>query len=176
VDYSDAERLGFVEAFVAFWKRRKDNFRIDKELREAAASLLKGCQEHYRTQVNRVKRISAVVSPGLQDAFANEAMALIEANDYDDFTQRVNRLIKKFPKAEGCSMVGAQATRHNALQAIPQDAGRGMEFHSQNNECSRITTLQNLFRHREETPPHTGVERAASIITPLSSPFKRGFG
>jgi hypothetical protein len=28
-------------------------------------------------------------------------MALIEANDYDDFTQRVDRLIKKFPKVEG---------------------------------------------------------------------------
>ncbi|KAJ6457808.1 hypothetical protein C8R47DRAFT_1203316 [Mycena vitilis] len=101
VDFSDPERLGFVDAFVLFWQRRKDDFRTEKELRKAASALLKGCQQHYRAQVNRVKKISAVVAPGLQDVFSNEAMALIDAEDYDDFTQRTERLIKKFPKVEG---------------------------------------------------------------------------
>ncbi|KAF8134056.1 hypothetical protein K438DRAFT_1997887 [Mycena galopus ATCC 62051] len=101
VDFSDAERLGFIEAFVQFWQRRKDDYRTEKELRQAASALLKGCQQHYRAQVNRVKKISAVVSPGLQDAFANEAMALIDADDYDDFMDRVERLVKRFPKVDG---------------------------------------------------------------------------
>ncbi|KAF8176212.1 hypothetical protein K438DRAFT_1510990, partial [Mycena galopus ATCC 62051] len=65
VDFSDAERLGFIEAFVQFWQRRKDDYRTEKELCQAASALLKGCQQHYRAQVNRVKKISAVVSPGL---------------------------------------------------------------------------------------------------------------
>ncbi|KAJ7658638.1 hypothetical protein DFH06DRAFT_1407053, partial [Mycena polygramma] len=101
VDFSDPQRLGFVDAFVLFWTRRKDDFRTERELRQAGSALLKGCQQHYRAQVNRVKKISAVVAPGLQDVFANEAMALIHAEDYDDFTQRSEQLIKKFPKAEG---------------------------------------------------------------------------
>ncbi|KAJ7710399.1 hypothetical protein B0H17DRAFT_891139, partial [Mycena rosella] len=62
VDFSEAERSGFVEAFVVFWRRRKDP-RTDEELTKAAGSMLKGCQEHYRAQVNRIKKISAVVHP-----------------------------------------------------------------------------------------------------------------
>ncbi|KAJ7664136.1 hypothetical protein B0H17DRAFT_831700, partial [Mycena rosella] len=57
--------------------------------------------QHYRAQVNRIKKISAVVHPGLQNTFANEAMALIKASDYPEFMRKVELLIKKFPKAEG---------------------------------------------------------------------------
>ncbi|KAJ7436921.1 hypothetical protein FB451DRAFT_1061373, partial [Mycena latifolia] len=101
VDFSEAERLGFVQAFVAFWKRRKDNVRTDVELTKAGGSLLKGCQEHYRSQVTRIKKISAVVHPGLQDAFVNQALALLEAQDFAEFTKQIELLIKNFPRTEG---------------------------------------------------------------------------
>ncbi|KAJ6514135.1 hypothetical protein DFH09DRAFT_1099690 [Mycena vulgaris] len=101
VDFSDAERQGFIQAFVGFWRRRKDDLRTDEELRQAAGALLKGCQQHYRAQVHRIKKISAVVHPGLQDAFVNQAMGLLEANDYAEFTERVGLLIQKFPKVDG---------------------------------------------------------------------------
>ncbi|KAJ7753231.1 hypothetical protein B0H16DRAFT_1835398 [Mycena metata] len=101
VDYSDAQRLGFVEAFVVFWRRRRDDTRTDEELRKAAGALLKGCQHHYRAQVTRIKKISAVVHPGLQDVFVNQAMALIESEDYDDFTRRVGILTQTFPRTKG---------------------------------------------------------------------------
>ncbi|KAF7372449.1 hypothetical protein MVEN_00106300 [Mycena venus] len=100
VDFSAPQRLGFVEAFVVFWRRRKDDFRTDEELRKVASSLLKGCQEHFRDQVNRIKKISAVVPPGLQDAFVNQAMGLLEAVDYDGFNQRLDALLKNFPKTD----------------------------------------------------------------------------
>ncbi|KAJ7698840.1 hypothetical protein B0H16DRAFT_1349348, partial [Mycena metata] len=101
VDYSDAQRLGFVEAFVVFWRRRRDDTRTDEELRKAAGALLKGCQHHYRAQVTRIKKISAVVHPGLQDVFVNQAMALIESEDYDDFTRKVGILTQTFPRTKG---------------------------------------------------------------------------
>ncbi|KAJ6461966.1 hypothetical protein DFH09DRAFT_1114122 [Mycena vulgaris] len=100
VDFSDAERVGFVEAFVIFWKRRKDDVRTEEELRKAAGGLLKGCQQHFRAQVNRIKNISAVVHPSLRDAFANDALALLDVDDYAEFLELVDHLIKKFPKTE----------------------------------------------------------------------------
>ncbi|KAJ7474341.1 hypothetical protein FB451DRAFT_1467183 [Mycena latifolia] len=101
VDFSDAERLGFIQAFVTFWLRRKDDHRTEKELRKDGGALLKGCQQHSRAQVNRIKKISAVVHPGLREAFVNQAMSLIEATDYPDFMERVELLVKQFPKVEG---------------------------------------------------------------------------
>ncbi|KAJ7504614.1 hypothetical protein B0H11DRAFT_1709555 [Mycena galericulata] len=101
VDYSGAQRLGYIEAFVVFWTRRKDDSRTEEELRKTASSLLKGCREHFRAQINRVKKISAVVHPGLQDVFVNDALALLEVEDYVEFMEHVELLIKKFPKAEG---------------------------------------------------------------------------
>ncbi|KAJ7101594.1 hypothetical protein C8R43DRAFT_1167387 [Mycena crocata] len=100
VDFSDAERLGFVEAFVAFWRRRNDP-RSDEELRKAGSALLKGCRQHSRAQVDRVKKISAVVHPSLRDVFVNQAMALLDVEDYTEFMQKLELLVRNFPKAEG---------------------------------------------------------------------------
>ncbi|KAJ7086352.1 hypothetical protein B0H15DRAFT_782057 [Mycena belliarum] len=101
VDFSEAERQGFVRAFVAFWKRRKDNTRTDEELTKAGSALLKGCQEHFRAQVTRIKKISAVVHPGLKDVFANQALALLHVEDFPTFTRKIEKLIKEFPRTEG---------------------------------------------------------------------------
>ncbi|KAJ7078145.1 hypothetical protein B0H15DRAFT_789120, partial [Mycena belliarum] len=101
MDFSEAERQGFVRAFVAFWKRRKDNTRTDEELTKAGNALLKGCQEHFRAQVTLIKKISAVVHPGLKDVFANQALALLHVEDFPTFTRKIEKLIKEFPRTEG---------------------------------------------------------------------------
>ncbi|KAG2137757.1 hypothetical protein BD769DRAFT_1638057 [Suillus cothurnatus] len=62
VDFSEAERVGFTQAFVTFWTNREDP-RSQTELEDAAGALLKGCQQHYRSQVTRVKKISGVIDP-----------------------------------------------------------------------------------------------------------------
>ncbi|KAG1789339.1 hypothetical protein EV424DRAFT_1274036, partial [Suillus variegatus] len=62
VDFSEAERVGFTQAFIMFWTNREDS-RSQAELEDAAGALLKGCQQHYRSQVTCVKKISGVIDP-----------------------------------------------------------------------------------------------------------------
>lgn len=68
------------------------------ELREVAASLLKGCVQHFRSQITRVKRIGGVVSPSLQDTFQIRVMALLDAPDPTQLRKMADRLIKDFPR------------------------------------------------------------------------------
>ncbi|ESK81193.1 hypothetical protein Moror_2275 [Moniliophthora roreri MCA 2997] len=51
VDFSEAQRLGFIEAFIRFWKEDKDDRHSNEELRTAAVVLLQGCAQHFRNQV-----------------------------------------------------------------------------------------------------------------------------
>jgi hypothetical protein len=61
MDFSEAERGGFIEAFVAFWNRREENKRTDSQLRQDAGRILKGCKEHFQAGVTRISRIGGVI-------------------------------------------------------------------------------------------------------------------
>jgi len=100
VDFSLAQRNGFINAFVHFWMSQSDNTRTENELREAAERLLRGCREHFRAGVTRVGRISAVVSPERRAAFTQRALGLLDAADSDDFIARCELLVRDFPKIE----------------------------------------------------------------------------
>ncbi|KAJ6530563.1 hypothetical protein B0H19DRAFT_858987, partial [Mycena capillaripes] len=63
VDFSDAQRNGFIQAFVDFWLEFAPSGRNEDELKEAAAALLKGCRQHFDNQITRVARISRIVGP-----------------------------------------------------------------------------------------------------------------
>ncbi|KAJ7369161.1 hypothetical protein DFH08DRAFT_676465, partial [Mycena albidolilacea] len=69
VDFSDAQRNGFVEAFVDFWVEFAPRRRNENELKEAAAALLKGCRQHFSNQITRVAKISRIVGPERQSRF-----------------------------------------------------------------------------------------------------------
>ncbi|KAJ6548940.1 hypothetical protein B0H19DRAFT_1300070, partial [Mycena capillaripes] len=73
VDFSLAERNGFISAFVGFWRMREPDRRTVAELRKIAPTLLKGCAQHFRNQITRVKKISGVVDPSQTDVFENYA-------------------------------------------------------------------------------------------------------
>ncbi|KAJ7719113.1 hypothetical protein B0H16DRAFT_1336930, partial [Mycena metata] len=100
VDFSLAERNGFILAFVDFWRRRVPDERTVNELLEAAPKLLKGCVQHFRSQIARVKKISGVVDPAQTDVFASAAKKLLTCQTIEEFTTQANQFIEAFPRAE----------------------------------------------------------------------------
>ncbi|KAG1794446.1 uncharacterized protein HD556DRAFT_1308143 [Suillus plorans] len=101
IDFSQAERAGFINAYVEFWMAREDNTRPPEELAEAAGSLLKGCRQHFHAQVTRIKKISGVVPPALTEVFANRVLQLLQCQDLATFKSISASLIRDYPKAEG---------------------------------------------------------------------------
>ncbi|KDR69362.1 hypothetical protein GALMADRAFT_77388, partial [Galerina marginata CBS 339.88] len=65
VDFGGGQRAGFIAAFIQFWRNRSENDRSIEELSTVATTLLKGCRQHFRAQVQRISNISAVVHPSL---------------------------------------------------------------------------------------------------------------
>lgn len=100
VDFSEAERTGFIMAYIEFWLLRTENNRSEGELRTAAEKLLKGCLQHFRAGVTRIKRISGVIPPASTEAFESRAMALLDASDSKDFHARAVALVRDFPKVD----------------------------------------------------------------------------
>ncbi|KAJ6484866.1 hypothetical protein C8R45DRAFT_1147891, partial [Mycena sanguinolenta] len=100
VDFSTAERNGFILAFVDFWLDRAPGERSIDELLETAPKLLKGCEQHFRSQITRVKKISGVVDPSKTDIFENKAKGLLRCTNMDEFTCLANDFIAAFPRAE----------------------------------------------------------------------------
>ncbi|KAJ7719645.1 hypothetical protein B0H16DRAFT_1278560, partial [Mycena metata] len=60
----------------------------------------RGCTQHFRAGVTRVKKISAVIPPGQADAFEFRVLALLTAADSEEFQARADAVIRDFPKTE----------------------------------------------------------------------------
>ncbi|KAI9057625.1 hypothetical protein FKP32DRAFT_1583394, partial [Trametes sanguinea] len=60
VDFSEAERSGFIHAFIDFW-HHEGTTRTADDLRGSAQQLLKGCQQHFRAGVTRLKRTGGII-------------------------------------------------------------------------------------------------------------------
>lgn len=97
MDFSVAQSNGFIAAFIQFWEHVPNNNRSTQELQLAANTLIKGCEQHFRTGVTRLKKISGIVKPTLADAFEKRALALLDASDIADFNQRASLLTREFP-------------------------------------------------------------------------------
>jgi hypothetical protein len=99
VDFSDAQRKGFILALADYWEGIPGNVKTRDELEGLAESLLKGCHQHFRRQVDRVSKISAVVSPPLKDAFTNMCLKLAHTTDETEFQKSALYLNNEFPLA-----------------------------------------------------------------------------
>ena len=97
MDFSEAERSGFIAAFTEFWTLRSDS-RTHDELSVAAGRLLRGCEEHFRAGVTRVARINGAVPPDLKDAFTERALGLLQCPSSEEFQRRASLIIRDFPK------------------------------------------------------------------------------
>ncbi|KAJ3009429.1 hypothetical protein NUW54_g2783 [Trametes sanguinea] len=96
VDFSEAERAGFIRAFIDFW-RREGSTRTTDDLRSSAERLLKGCQQHFRAGVTRLKRIGGVIPLGEASKFERMAHKVLELDDLPSFRQHSQKLLSAFP-------------------------------------------------------------------------------
>lgn len=97
VDFSEAEHAGFVDAFIDFW-RREGSIRTTDNLRASAEGLLKGCQQHFRAGVTRIKRIGGVIPLGQGSNFEKMAHGLLKLTDREAFDKHASALLSKFPQ------------------------------------------------------------------------------
>jgi hypothetical protein len=98
MDFSEAERSGFIQAYTEFWILQPQDKRTKDELQTAAQHLLKGCQEHYRAGVTCVSRMAGVVCPEETEAFKTRAMALLDLPSSEEFIHQASYLVRDFPK------------------------------------------------------------------------------
>lgn len=97
VDFSEAERLGFISALTEYWQTQPGYHGSTQELKDSATKLLRGCWEHYRAGVTRVSRISAAVPIEYKEGFVQHVNNLLEAPDSKEFNRRADLICRDFP-------------------------------------------------------------------------------
>jgi hypothetical protein len=98
MDFSQAQREGFILAYIDLYTSRPGESRDELVLRDSAESLLKGCAEHFRQAVSRVSVKHAVVDPTRHDDFMRRAIRLSKVSSYDEYERVARALINEFPR------------------------------------------------------------------------------
>lgn len=98
MDFSEAERNGFINGFISFWLGRDDNDRSESDLHEAARRVLRGCKEHFRAGVTRLSRINGVIPPARRDVFVKRALELVATPTQEEFLEYARLIIRDFPE------------------------------------------------------------------------------
>jgi hypothetical protein len=97
MDFSDAERNAFINAFISFWIQRPDDNRNENDLRKNAQHILRGCKEHFRSGVTRLSRINGVIPPEHREIFIQRASALVSVPTHMEFVEYARLIIRDFP-------------------------------------------------------------------------------
>jgi hypothetical protein len=97
VDFSEAERKGYVTAFVDHYDEREDNTLSRTALTKIAQDSLKGCRTHFGRGVVRISNISAAVNVHDTEIFRREAMKLLDLNDPEHLVHAVGEIVQRWP-------------------------------------------------------------------------------
>lgn len=87
MDFSTAERNGYVRAFVKLWLEDPSNTYSGEELEGLAKGLLRGCEQHFRASITRVAKM---VAKGDVEIFQQQAWALMELDSAETFQKVVD--------------------------------------------------------------------------------------
>jgi hypothetical protein len=98
MDFSQAQREGFILAYVEFFSSQADDHEDEYTLRMRAESLLKGCAEHFRQAISHVAAKHAVIDPTKHDEFVARAVQLSQVSSYEEYEAIARRLINEFPR------------------------------------------------------------------------------
>jgi len=89
MDFSEAQRESFIEAFTDLFLSNRDPRNRDprnrEELRDTGEKLIQGCREHFRRSITRYSRISGIVSVSRRNKFIIKAQKLMEIKLLDKF-------------------------------------------------------------------------------------------
>jgi len=96
MDFSKAQREGFIEAFTDLFSHNRDP-RDRKELRDAGEKLIQGCAEHFRRSITRCSQISGVIPISRRNKFIIQAQKLMEIKSLDEFQSIVQWILEEFP-------------------------------------------------------------------------------
>ncbi|EGG08184.1 uncharacterized protein MELLADRAFT_84962 [Melampsora larici-populina 98AG31] len=93
VDFSAAQKKGFISAYMNVFKETDPS---------KALSKLKGCHEHYRQSITRVKRNRNIVDSSKLELFERLALDLLEPDKPGGMTlrQKFDQIARLFPKAK----------------------------------------------------------------------------
>jgi len=84
MDFSKAQREGFIKVFTNLFSSNKDS-KNRKELRNTEEKLIQGYREHFKRSITRYSRISGVVSVFRKNEFIIKAQKLMEIKLLDEF-------------------------------------------------------------------------------------------
>lgn len=96
VDFSSAQRQGFIVGFVDAFTARPDNHYTRDYLAQKAESLLRGCSVHFMRGIIRLSNISAVVHPMDKYEFRNRGRQLLKVTDIATFVEQVEKILKSW--------------------------------------------------------------------------------
>ncbi|EGG04909.1 uncharacterized protein MELLADRAFT_88323 [Melampsora larici-populina 98AG31] len=93
VDFSMAQKSGFIMAYMDVFKEAN---------RQVALSKLKGCHEHFRAQVTRIKRNRVIIPADDEATFQKAAFGLLKLDEPGglSFNKKISKLRKEYPKAK----------------------------------------------------------------------------
>ncbi|KAJ7574195.1 hypothetical protein C8J56DRAFT_803407, partial [Mycena floridula] len=100
VDFSTAQRNGFIAALTQLFRKHQPGQRTDDELCDVAEKLLRGCQDHFLTGAIRVSNISGAVNPKDKPQFRNRARHLLKVEDPAEFIAEVEKMAASWPKSK----------------------------------------------------------------------------
>jgi hypothetical protein len=96
VDFSAAQRKGFIAAFVTTMQGLGDT-RPEGALKTSAAALLKGCHYHFQESANRVSKIGSYVPLLGRQLFLRRVKDLKMAQSTKEFSNIFEDIISQWP-------------------------------------------------------------------------------
>lgn len=100
VDFSDAQRKGFIDAVIAL--AHQVGCRLtDCEIETSVLLRLKGCAFHFKQSVRKVSQSGAFIGNAYKSVFPSHVDAWVDSRTMKEFTDRKAALQAHFPKIKG---------------------------------------------------------------------------
>lgn len=101
MDFSVAQREGFIQAFVEYWRTTKPGSRTIMQLEEDARKLVKGCEYHFHQSVERISKIIPTTDSHPRREFVQRMKALANEDSVTIFKEELEAIRRTWTGADG---------------------------------------------------------------------------